>query len=131
MENDKRAWSVDHDMPIIIPRGSNPNNPFAEDDPKQDDMRLFGIFEQILTIMIFVLLFSIPFAIAYDNKKSKEMLKSFENGAALWCKVSTDIHARIKISKDDGWVYKEQTDMFVNEAKGISVVYNRDRCQEP
>ncbi len=130
MEKDKRVWSIDHDTPIIIPRGSNPNNPFAEDNPKKEDIRLFGIFEQILTIMVFLFLFSIPFVVAYNNKKSEEMLKSFENGATLWCKVSSDINTHIKISKSNGWVYKEQADMFINETKGISIEYNRDICQE-
>ncbi len=93
-----------------------------------DKPDFLGMFEHMLLVLILMFLFSVPFMIVHNIKSSQEMLKSFESGSVLWCKAGYDLDTHIKVSKSDGWRYVAKYEMFVNDTKGISVEYNKDRC---
>lgn len=116
-----RVCSLDYETPIIIPMGSNPNNPFAKDEPEFSKKEFgFGdIVEFIVTAAFLGLLLSIVYSISKETKRSEEKLNAFENNGTIWCKPGYDINSEIRVLEE----------MFVNERMGVRVKYNTKFCK--
>lgn len=75
-----RVCSIDHETPIIIPRGSNPHNPFAKDIPSKKDRDFVSeIIAFIFTLALFGLILAVPISIANDKQKAQNMVVAFSS----------------------------------------------------
>jgi len=128
--NNNRVYSIDYETPIMIPMGSNPNNPFAKDE--EEDKKEFGFGDMMEFVIVAVclgFLLSIPYFLSQETKRANEMLSTFENNGTLWCKPGYDINSEIRITKSDGWEYLADEEMFINERIGVRVGYSSESCR--
>ena len=125
MEKNSRVCVIQYETPIIIPRGSNPHNPFAEDTPSKKDRDFVSeIITFIFMLTLFGLILAVPFSIANDKQKAQNIVLAFSNGKDIWCKLGREANTDIRINKNEGWEYRSKDSLFINKQRGVAVELN-------
>ena len=127
--NNSRERAVQYETPIIISRGSNKDNPFAEDEGVKKD----SLFNDIISALImggFIFFFFYAFiktAKIWD--RDEEMISEFEKGSTLWCKPGYEFTSEVRIYKSEGWEYVAHQEMFYNDKLGVTARFSTKLCR--
>lgn len=131
METYNRPCVIQYETPIIIPMGSNKDNPFARDsEPKSLQDKMFDWLGVALVIGLFVDIAAIFVVSSAESKKEEALKKSFQDGGNIWCKAGDKVNMEIRINQKDGWVYDESKELLINDAKGITMQMSHRMCRQ-